>query len=113
MKEGFSRELLQKPYVALEEQLNLFHLVLQDGDAIHAHAEGKAADLAGVVAVLLHKIEDVRVHHAAAEQLDPATVLALAAALAAAENAAHLHVGAGLGEGKERRVKARFHRRAE
>src|ERR1035438_9258168 len=34
-------------------------------------------------------------------------------ALAAAEDAAHLHVGAGLGEGEERRIETRLHRRAE
>src|SRR5271166_2614283 len=101
MWEGFSRKLLQEAHVALVEQLDLFHLILQDRDALHAHSERKSADLRRVVTVLLHKIEDVRIHHAAAQQLDPAAELALAAAFAAAENAAHLHVGAGLGHAGE------------
>src|SRR5664280_1043376 len=106
MREGFSRELLQKPYVAFVEQLDLFHLVLQDCYALHTHAEGEAADLRRVIAVLLDEVEDVGIDHAAAQQFDPAAEFALAAALAAAEDAAHLHVGAGLGKGKERRIEA-------
>src|SRR5208337_3951055 len=113
MRGGFSRKLLQEAYVALVEQLDLFHLVLEDRDALHAHAERKPADLRRVVAVLLHEIEDVGVHHAAAKQLDPAAALALAATFAAAENTAYLHVGAGLGEGEKRRIEARLYRRAE
>src|ERR1019366_2945552 len=98
MREGFSRELLQESHIALVEQLNLFHLVLQDGDAHDAHAKGEAADLRRVIAVLLDEVEDVGIDHAAAQQLDPAAEFALAAALAAAEDAAYLHVGAGFGE---------------
>jgi hypothetical protein len=54
-----------------------------------------------------------RVDHAAAKQLNPARVLALAAAFAAAEDAADLHVCAGLGEGEEAGEEARLHRRTK
>src|SRR6516162_6478825 len=113
MRAGSSCELLQKPHVALVEQLDLLDLVLQYGDALHTHAEGEAQNLRRVVAVLLHELEHVGIDHSAAQQLDPAAEFALAAAVAAAEDAAYLHVGAGLGERKERRVEARFYRRAE
>ena len=73
------------------------------GDALYAHAEGKAGDAFGVVGVVVRVEfsaffgdggEDGGVDHAAAEELDPAGVFALAAAFASAEDAGDLHVGA-------------------
>src|SRR5580692_8146015 len=113
MRVGFSCELPQETHIALVEQLNLFDFVLQNCDALHAHTEGEAGDLRRVVAAVFHELKDIRIDHAAAQQFDPAAVLALPAAFAAAEDAAHLHVGAGLGEREERRIEARLHRRAE
>src|SRR5215469_12410773 len=48
------RELLQKPHVAFVEQLDLLDFILQDGDALYAHAEGEARNPRRVVAVVLH-----------------------------------------------------------
>src|SRR5690242_7036493 len=106
-------KLLQEPYIPLEQQLNVVNAVAQHGHPVGAHAEGEAADLGRVVTVLAHELEHVGVHHAAAQQLDPAALLAGAAAFAPAEWAADLHVSAGLGEREERRIEPCLHRRAE
>ncbi len=107
-------KLLQKPHVPIEEQLNVIHALLQNRDAVHAHAEGEAGDLFRIVT---HKAEHIRVHHAAAQQFDPAALLAVPAArslpFAAAEDTAEQHLGAGLGKGEKRRTEARPHARSE
>src|SRR6202171_4900754 len=109
-------ELFQKTHIALKEQLNVVHAILQNCDALHAHAESEATDFLGIV---VHKSVHIGIHHAATQQLNPATGLAvgtataIAVALAAAENATDLHVRAGFGEGKKRRIKACFHDRAK
>src|SRR5437588_2378155 len=108
-----SRELLQKSHVALKEQLDVVNPVFQHGDALHAHTEGEAAYVRGIIAVVLHELENVRVNHAAAQDFDPSAHLAQAATAAATLEATNLHVGAGLGEGKERRIEARLHAGAE
>src|SRR5579859_170450 len=113
MREQFSCELLQEAHVTLVEQLDVVNFIHTHGNALHAHAEGEAADLGRVVAVALYEFEDVRVNHAAAQQLDPPTLLADAAAFASTLEAAHGHIGAGFSEGKERREKARLHSGAE
>ena len=78
-----------------------------------AHAEGEAGDVfirRGVEveaeAFFAHSLEHGGVDHAAAQQLDPAGMLAFAAALAAAEDAGDLHVGRRLGEGEKAGEKA-------
>src|ERR1700677_1793390 len=93
-------KLSQESHIARIELSNFADAVLHHCDALEPHAEGEAGDLLGVVCGLPDgsEGEDRRVHHAAAEQLDPAGVLAFAAALAAAEDAADLHIGTGLGE---------------
>ncbi len=92
------------------------------GDALDAHAEGEAGDLFGVVGVVGgvyfsafcgDRGEDCGVDHAAAEELDPAGVFALAAAFASAEDAGDLDVGAGFGEGEEAGEEAGFDVAAE
>src|SRR5579859_1179064 len=113
MREQFSCELLQEAHVTLVEQLDVVNFIHTHGNALHAHAEGEAADLGRVVAVALYEFEDVRVNHAAAEQLDPSALLADAAAFAPALEATDGNIGAGFGEGKERREKARLHAGAE
>src|SRR5262249_47993758 len=62
--------------------------VLEHGDALRAHAEGKAGPLLGIVAAV---VQDTRVYHAGAHDLQPAALLAQAAALAAADDAVHVH----------------------
>src|SRR5215475_5186164 len=108
-------ELLKESRVSGIKQADIADAVLHHGDAVDSHAEGEAADFLRIVGGLLalHEAEDCGVDHAAAEQLDPARVLALAAALAAAEGAADLHICAGFGEGEERGKEARFDARAE
>src|SRR3954468_17234417 len=78
-----SCELLQKPHIPREQQADVADAVLHHRDAVQAHAEGEAGDLIRVVGGLLfpYEAEDRGVHHAAAEQFNPAGVLALAAAL--------------------------------
>ena len=85
-------------------------LVLEHGDALDAHPEGPAGHFLGIVA---HVAEHVRVHHPRAEDLEPAALLADAAAVAAADEAQHVDLGRGLGEREERRPEARSRARAE
>ena len=83
--------------------------------AVDAHAEGEA----GVALVVdAARGEHARVDHAAATPLDPALALAGAAvlhgrALAAADEAAQVDLGAGLGEREVRRPEAGVHALAE
>src|ERR1041385_84225 len=97
-----SRELLQEAHVAVEEQLDIVNTVLEHGDALDAHAECEAGNLLRVVAIVFMELEDFRVHHAAAKQLDPATCFAQTARLitdfarSATLEATDLDVGAGL-----------------
>src|SRR5689334_8246348 len=93
-----SGKLPQKTHVSLKEQLNVIDAVLQDCDAIDTHAKCEARDFFRIVSVVLYEFEDVRIHHAAPENLDPTCHLArtvgLAASLstAAADETAHHHL---------------------
>jgi hypothetical protein len=115
-------ELFQEAHVSGVEVAYVGDAVLDHGDALDSHAEGKAGDALGVVGVVGGVgfaalfgdcREDCGIDHAAAEEFDPATVFALAAALASAEDAGDLHVGAGLGEREERWEEAGFDIRTE
>ena len=116
-------ELFEEAHVARVEVADVGDAVLDHGDALDSHAKGEAGDLFGVVGVvsgvrscgasLGDGGEDGGVDHAAAEELDPAGVFALAAAFAAAEDAGDLHVGAGFGEGEEAGEEAGFDVAAE
>lgn len=99
-------ELLQEPHISGEEVAYVGDAVEHHGYALDSHAEGEAGDFFGVVGVVTGVDfaarfipfggdggEDVGVDHAAAEELDPAGVFALAAARASAEDAGDLHVG--------------------
>src|SRR5258708_18858919 len=116
LKGGALYKLLQEPYIAVEEQLNIIHAVLQNRNAFHTHAKRKARNLRGIV---VDESVDIRVNHAAAEQLDPAAGFAIAAgsavanASATAEDAADLYIGTGFSERKKRRIEARLHTRSE
>ena len=94
-------ELLQKPNIALEEQLNIVHAILQQRDSVSAHAESKSRDLCGVITMVAYELEDIRVHHATTQQLDPSALLAGAAALAAAEDATDRYLSAWFRKRKE------------
>src|SRR4051812_12923455 len=99
-----SSELLQEPQVVLEEHPQVGHAVLEEGDALDAHAPREALVALGVIARVAHVGVQVGVDHAGAEDLDPRRPLAQRApravaqeALAAVE-AAHVELHAGLGE---------------
>src|SRR3984885_2085577 len=103
-------ELLEKSHVPGVELAYISDTVLHHGNPLDTHAEGEATDFFRVIGGLVAGCEgeDRGIDHAAAQQLNPAGLLALTAASAATEDAADLHVGRGLGKGKERREKASF-----
>src|SRR6266436_2686421 len=91
--------MAEPAHVALEQLPQVGHAVFQHRDAVDAHAPGKALIDVGIdVAGAQH----VRMHHAAAENLQP--VLAFAEAdLALVAAALDVDLERGLGERKERR----------
>ena len=93
-----SAELPQEPDVVFEEQADVFYSIFEQGDAFDAHAEGEAGVFLAVDADIF---EDVGVHHAAAEDLQPAGMLAQVAAFASAKGAGDIHFSRGLGEREE------------
>src|SRR4051794_9018625 len=108
-------ELIQKPHIPGIELADLADAVLHHCDPFHAHAESKTGDYFGVIGRLLLRREGEHggIDHSAAQQLDPAGLLALPAAFSAAKDATDLHVGTGLGEREERGEEARLHRRSK
>src|SRR5262249_39744764 len=88
-------KLLEKPQIIGPKLANVIDGVLEHGDPLWPHAEGEAGELVGVVAAVL---EHHRVHHARAHDFQPASPLAHAAALAAADDAVHVHFDRRLGE---------------
>ena len=103
-------ELPKEPQVVLKHQADVVDAVLEHGDPLDADAEGDArVDLGVDVAVAQHLLVD----DAAAQNFDPAGVLAEAAALAVAFKAADVHLDAGLGEGEVGRAQAGAHLAAE
>ena len=97
-------KLLQEPDIPVEEQLNIVHAILQNRNPLHAHAEGEAADFLRIV---IYEPINIRIHHAAAQQFNPAASLAVPARAAitisppSAKNATDLHIRARLGERKK------------
>src|SRR5262249_10699168 len=65
--------MLQPPKVGGEEGAQVGHAVFQHGDAVDPHAEGEALVALRVEADIG---EHVRMHHAAAQDLEPAVALA-------------------------------------
>ena len=82
-------ELLEEAGVVLEIEADVVGLVLEHGHALDAETEGKAGIFLAVDAAVL---QHVGIHHAAAEDLDPAGVLAQGAPFAAADVARHVHL---------------------
>src|SRR5918997_4753322 len=105
-------KLPQEAQVALEEEPQVGDAVLDHRHAVRAHPESEARVLFRVVADLL---EDRRVHHSRAEHLEPSGPLAHLAAgvLSAADEAAHVHLDARLGELEVSRSQADPHRPPE
>src|SRR5690606_30398065 len=103
-------ELRQEPQVVVEEQAQVIDAIAQHGQTLHAHAEGEALEFLGIDA---GHAQHVRVHHAAAHDLQPAGLLADAAALAGAHHALHVDLGGWLGEREEGRTEAHAQRLLE
>src|SRR5690606_29810712 len=91
-------ELREKPRIVLEQHANVGDSVPEHGDPLHPEAEREARVALRIDPAVL---EHARVDHAAAEDLEPARRLAHSAGLPGpvlfgAEDAAHVHLGAGL-----------------
>src|ERR1700733_8719496 len=84
--------MTQPAYVAVVEGAQVGDAVFQHGDALHAHAEGKALPDARIEADVCWR---VGVAHAAAEDFQPVTTTT---ELAGAAVPADIHFHAGLGE---------------
>ena len=80
------------------------------GHALDPETEGEARDLLGVVHLApearVYRLEDRGVHHAGAQDLEPAGLLADPAAFPAADHAPEVGLDRGLGVGEERRPEA-------
>src|SRR5580704_14707198 len=59
--------------VGLEEDAQVRHAVFEHGEAVDPHAPGKALVLVGIEAAVF---QDIRMHHAAAENLHPLVAFA-------------------------------------
>lgn len=90
-------ELLQKAQIVVPELANIGDAVFEHGDPFWPHAEGETGVNFGIVAAVA---QDVGMDHAAAENFQPAGVFAHLTALAVAEEAGYVHLGAGFGEGE-------------
>ena len=96
-----SLKLLEEAHIILENEAQVGDLVLAHREALESHAEGPA----GVdVRVDAAAGENLGVHHAGAEDLDPALTLAGRAAAAAALVALDVELAARLGEGEMMRA---------
>src|SRR5262249_34973476 len=98
-----SRESPEEAQVVLEEEAQIVDAVLQHRDALDAHPERPARVVLRIVADVL---QHLRVHHPAAEDLEPAGLLAHTATVAVTGEAQHVHLGRGLRERKEGRPEA-------
>ena len=76
-----SLELREEPQVVLEIVTQVVDLPLEHRDALQTHSEGETAVLAAVDS---GSLEDIRINHSAAHDLEPAGALADVAALAVA-----------------------------
>ena len=97
-------ELLQEPFVVLEDQPQVADLEVAHGEAFQTHAEGEAGILVRINAAVA---QHLGVHHAGAQHFDPALALAGGAARAVALVALDIHFAARLGERKMMRAEAR------
>src|SRR5262245_575197 len=84
--------------IGLEEGAQIRDAVFQHGDAVEPHAEGKALPLVGIEAACT---DHIGMHHAGAEDLEPA-VAGADPDLAALPGAVDVDLHRGLGEGEMR-----------
>ena len=83
-------EFLEEPKVVLEVMAEVVDLPLEHGNSLDTHTEGESAVLLAVYAAGL---KNVRVNHAASEDLEPTGALADVASLALADVAADVNLG--------------------
>ena len=91
-------ELLQEAEIGAVEQTNVVNAVAHHNESVKTDIYVKARVLVGVKSC---RTKYVGVRSSAGHDLDPADVLANAAALAAANEASHIDLKAGLNEGEE------------
>src|ERR1700674_500870 len=103
ISEEFARVLREKPLISFEEKPQVRKSIEKQGDAVDAAAESESRIRLRVDS---RPGENARMDAAGPHDLDPAGALALAAARALAEDAAHVDVRAGLDEGEKRGDKA-------
>src|SRR6185312_10276359 len=72
--DSLSGKLPEKPQIVLEERTQVGDAVAQHGEALHAEAKGEAGVALRIDAAVL---QHVRMHHAAAEHLQPAALAIL------------------------------------
>src|SRR5258708_8339611 len=110
-----------KPHTPLKEQINTILSILQQSDPVRAHAKGKPRNFPGVIPVVLHKLEHIRVDHAASKNFNPSRLLARTARsivrpappAAAADKARYVHLRARLSKRQKRWTKTRLHARSK
>ena len=90
-------ELLQEPQIVAPEVANVVDAVFEHSNTFWPHAEGEAGVDGRVIAAVA---QDIGMYHAAAEDFHPAGVFADVATVAIADDALHVHFGAGFGKGE-------------
>src|SRR5882724_8293712 len=87
-----SRKLFEELQVVFEEQAQVIDAIAQHGEAIYPHAEGIALP---TLAIDPRSVQHVWMNHPAAQDLQPAGLLANAASLAVAEHTLDMCYGKG------------------
>ncbi len=95
-------KLVKEPDVIFIELSDIINAVLKHGDALDAHAKGKASV---AISVIVHHLKHGRMDHAGAQDLKPARVWANAAAFAPADDTTYVHFRTGLCKRKKARTK--------
>ena len=78
----YAVELVEEAHVVLEVEAEVTHTILQHCDTLNSHTKGKARIDLRVDTVGL---QDIRIYHTAAHNLQPAGTLTYRATLATAE----------------------------
>src|SRR5258706_6779516 len=101
---------MQEAQVVAGDQPDVVDAIAQHGDPLDAQPESEAAILVGIVANIA---QHARINLAGATHLEPAAVLADAAAGATADDAVYVELGAGLREREVARAEANLAAGAE
>ena len=98
-------ELINKALVILIKKAHVINFIFQQSDTLKAYTEREAGIYLRINAAHL---QNVRMYHAAAENLNPAFALAQAAAFPVAVEAHNVHFGTRLGEREMMRTEFYF-----